>query len=71
MAHVYIFFLVSVKHGCTFAAHYVCLCSVRHHTVCEPGKGLEIETHKDTETETQAIPDAKTPQECPLYCVQG
>ena len=30
-------------------------------------KQLVIETH----TETQVILDARMPQECPLYCVQG
>ena len=28
---------------------------MRYHTVLEPGKGIEIETHKDTQTETQVI----------------
>ena len=32
-------------------AHLAHLRAMRHHTVCEPGKGLEIETLKDTQTE--------------------
>ena len=66
-------------------AHDASLCSVCHHTVCELGKGLEIETHKDsqrrTETghplcrnasrETRVTFEARMLQECPLYCVQG
>ena len=44
---------------------------MHHHTVREPGKELEIETHKDTETETWVILETGMPQEYPLYCVQG
>ena len=33
-------------------AHNACLRSMRYHTVHEPGKGLEIETHKDSQRET-------------------
>ena len=51
--------------------HHACLRSMRYHTVHEPGKGLEIETHKDTQTKTQVILETGMPQECPLYCVQG
>ena len=34
---------------------------MRHHTVREPGKGLEIETHKDSQTETRVILDTGMP----------
>ena len=56
---------------CTGVGHRGCLRSMRYHTVCELGKGLEIETHKDTQTETWVILETGMLQECPLYCVQG
>ena len=33
-----------------FVVHDARLHSMRHHTVHEPSKGLEIETHKDIQT---------------------
>ena len=40
-----------------------------YHTVCEPGEGLEIETHKNTQTETRVILETRMPGML-LYCVQ-
>ena len=39
--------------------HHTCPHSMHYHTVCAPGTGLEIETHKDRQTETQVILDAR------------
>lgn len=53
------------------AVHHAHLRFMCYHTVREPGKRLEIQTHKDSQTETRVILDARMPQECLLYCVQG
>ena len=37
---------------------------MRYHTVREPGKGLETETHKDSQTETRVVLETGMP----LYC---
>ena len=42
-------------------AHHACLRSMRCHTVDEPGKGLEIETHQDSQTETRVILETGMP----------
>ena len=56
----------------SIVVHHAGLRSVCHHTLRELGKSLEIETHKETESETQVILNARNaPQECPLYCIQG
>ena len=58
------------------------LCVLRHYTcgtlpalgdhLHKPGKGLEIETYRDTQTEreTKVILETGRPR-CPLYCVPG
>lgn len=37
---------------CVYVVHHTRLCSMCYHTVHELGKGLEIETQNDTQTET-------------------
>ena len=54
-------------------AHHAYLCAMRCHTVRELGKGLEIETHRltDRETETRVILDARNPKNAPFIASRG